>query len=63
MENKKTSLSVQVNDELYNALKNLCSEYGVTIATLIRMILVDYMKRYKNYLLNQSEKGSLNDND
>lgn len=56
MEKDKKSLSVQVNDRIYQQLSDLSAEYGASIATVIRMIIVDYLKRYKNYSV-ISEEG------
>lgn len=45
----KKSLSVQVNEQMYQQLLDLAAEYGANIATVIRMIVVDYLKRYKKF--------------
>lgn len=45
----KKMLTVEMDEDLYNALKNLSVEYGVGISGTCRMIVLDYLRRYKNY--------------
>jgi len=62
-ENKevKKTVGVPLSESLYEALEELCADYGASIATVIRMIIVDYMKRYKNYsLINMEERKEEN---
>lgn len=57
-ENKiaKKTVGVPLSESLYEALQDLCSEYGANTATVIRMIIVDYMRRYKNYSIISERK-------
>lgn len=50
----KKMLTIEVDDSLWDALKNLSNEYGVGISTASRMVLIDYLKRYKNYQRKES---------
>lgn len=52
---EKKIIGVQLNSELYQALQDLAAEYGGNISTTIRMILLDYLKRYKGF---KNKKGS-----
>lgn len=57
-ENKvpKKTVGVPLSESLYEALLDVCADYGANIATVIRMIIVDYMKRYKNYSIISERK-------
>ena len=45
----KKIVGVQLNSDLYEALQDLAAEYGGNISTTIRMIILDYLKRYKGF--------------
>lgn len=53
---EKKIVGVPLSKSLYEALVDLSADYGASIATVIRMIIVDYMKRYKNYSVMQNRK-------
>jgi len=57
-ENKvsKKTVGVPLSEPLYQALEELCGDYGASIATVIRMIVVDYLKRYKKYPLTERKE-------
>lgn len=58
-ENKeKKIIGVQVNDDLYQALLEVAAENGTSVSGAIRMIALDYLKRYKNF--NVNKKGNVN---
>lgn len=46
--NKKI-VGVQISDELHEALIDLAAEYGTSISGVIRLVTLDYLKRYKGY--------------
>lgn len=46
----KKMLTIELDDNIYEALKCVSLEYGVGISTASRMILLDYLKKYTNYL-------------
>lgn len=55
---KKKIIGVQVSDDLYTALVDLSAEYGTSISSVIRLVTLDYLKRYKGYKI---KKGKNND--
>lgn len=55
---KKKIIGVQVSDDLYAALVDLSAEYGTSISSVIRLVTLDYLKRYKGYKI---KKGKNND--
>lgn len=52
----RKNLSLQINQDLYYELLDLASEYGCGITSVIRMIVEDYLNRYKrNDSINRKE--------
>lgn len=45
----KKIVGVQLPEDLYKATLDLAAENGTTISSAIRMVLIDYLKRYKGY--------------
>ena len=57
-EKKKKIIGFQIEDDLNNALEELSLEYGVSISGVIRMIILDYLRRYKDFnLKDRKEKN------
>ncbi len=52
---KKKTIGLPLNEDIYKALEQLSADYGASIATVCRMIIVDYLKRYKGNLLERKE--------
>ena len=60
LEPKKT-VGVILSESIYDTLQEMSSDYGASVSTVIRMIVVDYIKRYKNYsLINMEERKDEN---
>lgn len=53
---KKKIIGVQVDDDLNEALINLSAELGVSLSGAIRMVLIDYLRRYKGYKKKEENK-------
>ena len=53
---KKKTIGLPLNEDIYKALEQLSADYGASIATVCRMIIVDYLKRYKGNLLSRKEE-------
>ena len=43
------TIGVQINSKMYRELLNMAVECGGNISTTIRFIILDYLKRYKNF--------------
>ena len=54
--NSKKIIGVQVDVEMENEILDLAAEFGTNISSVIRMILLDYLKRYKNYKPTRKER-------
>ena len=60
LEPKKT-VGVILSESIYDTLQEMSADYGASVSTVIRMIVVDYIKRYKNYsLINVEERKDEN---
>ncbi len=60
LEPKKT-VGVILSESIYDTLQEMSADYGASVSTVIRMIVVDYIKRYKNYsLINMEERKDEN---
>lgn len=46
---KKKIIGLQIEDDLNEALMNLSAELGVSLSGVVRMVLLDYLRRYKGY--------------
>lgn len=49
VENDKKIIGIQVDKSLEAALLDVASEYGSNLSGVVRMILIDYLRRYKGY--------------
>lgn len=57
----KKTVGVILSESIYDTLQEMSSDYGASVSTVIRMIVVDYIKRYKNYsLINVEERKDEN---
>lgn len=57
----KKTVGVILSESIYDTLQEMSSDYGASVSTVIRMIVVDYIKRYKNYsLINAEERKEEN---
>ena len=45
----KQMIALEVDESLFNAIKELSLDYGIGISGVIRMVMIDYLKRYANY--------------
>ena len=45
----KRIIGFQVDEELNNALVDLAAEYGLNVSGVVRMVALDYLKRYKGF--------------
>lgn len=45
----KKMIALEVDDSLYSAIFDLSLDHGVSVSGVIRMVMLDYLKRYKNY--------------
>ena len=45
----KKMIALEMDESLYNAIKELAFEQGQTTSSAIRMVLIDYLRRYKGY--------------
>lgn len=52
----KKIIGVQVDVELEDAILDLAAEYGTDKSSVIRMILIDYLKRCKGYKPTRKER-------
>ncbi len=52
---KKKIIGFQIDDQLYEALLDLAAENGTSISSVIRMITLDYLKRYKGFKINSKK--------
>lgn len=60
LEPKKT-VGVILSESIYDTLQEMSADYGASVSTVIRMIVVDYIKRYKNYsVINIEERKEEN---
>lgn len=46
---KRKTIGVQFDEHTVEALINEAAEYGTTISGVIRMIILDYLKRYRKF--------------
>lgn len=52
----KRMIALEVDEELYNSLIELTRDYGVGLSGVVRMVLIDYLKRYTGYLPRKEQK-------
>lgn len=45
----KKMIALEMDESLYDAVKELAFEQGQTTSSAIRMVLIDYLRRYKGY--------------
>ena len=45
----KKMIALEMDESLYDAVKNLAFEQGQNTSSAIRMVLIDYLRRYKGY--------------
>ena len=45
----KRMIALEVDENLYKAITELALDHGVGVSGVIRMVMLDYLKRYKNY--------------
>ncbi len=55
-EKRKKIIGLQVEEELNQALVNLAAELGVSVSGAIRMVLIDYLRRYKGFTRKEDNK-------
>ena len=53
----KRMIALEVDDSLYEAIFNLSLDHGVGVSGVIRMVMIDYLKRYKNYKPKKEERS------
>ena len=51
-------IALEVDEELYGAIQELARDHGVGVSGVIRMVMLDYLKRYKNFKAKHSERSS-----
>ena len=57
-DSKKKIVGFQLDDQLYEALLDLAAENGTSVSSVIRMITLDYLKRYKGFkITSKKSKG------
>lgn len=54
----KRMIALEVDEELYDAIQDLARDHGVGVSGVIRMVMLDYLKRYKNFKAKHSERSS-----
>ena len=54
----KKMIALEVDENLYDAIFELALDHGVGVSGVIRMVMIDYLKRYKNYNPNKQERSS-----
>ena len=52
----KRMIALEVDEALYDSLVELTRDYGVGLSGVIRMVLIDYLKRYTGYLPGKEKK-------
>ena len=52
----KRMIALEVDEGLYDSLVELTRDYGVGLSGVIRMVLIDYLKRYTGYLPGKEQK-------
>lgn len=52
----KRMIALEVDEALYDAIYELSSEQGIGVSGAIRMVLIDYLKRYRGYKPNKTRK-------
>ena len=45
----KRMIALEVDESLHNAILDLAFEQGQSVSSAIRMVLIDYLRRYKGY--------------
>ena len=45
----KKMIALEMDENLYNAVKELAFEQGQSTSSAVRMVLIDYLRRYKGY--------------
>lgn len=53
----KEMIAVEMDTELHKALLELSADYGISVSGVVRMIAIDYLKRYKGYKPARKEKS------
>lgn len=54
--NEKKIIGIQIDKEVESELLDLASEYGSNLSGVVRMILLDYLKRYKGFRPTRKER-------
>lgn len=42
-------MAIEMDEDLYDAISELSFEQGQTMSSAVRMVLIDYLRRYKGY--------------
>ena len=45
----KRMMAIEMDEDLYDAISELSFEQGQTMSSAVRMVLIDYLRRYKGY--------------
>lgn len=52
----KKMIALEVDEELFKALRDLSLEQGLGLSGSIRMVLIDYLRRYHGYKPSKQRK-------
>ena len=52
----KRMVALEVDTSLYEAIYGLALDHGVGVSGVIRMVLIDYLKRYRGYDPSKDER-------
>ena len=52
----KKMIALEMDENLYNAVKELAFEQGQSTSSAVRMVLIDYLRRYKGYKPTRTRK-------
>lgn len=45
----KRMMTIEMDTGLYDAINEMSFEQGLSISSAVRMVLIDYLKRYRGY--------------
>ena len=54
----KKMIALEVDESLYDAIYNLALDHGLGVSGVIRMVMLDYLKRYTNYNPKNEERST-----